>query len=162
MTVKTATEQVQGARHTLIELLMSDHPAPCARQLHSGDCELEHLAAAAGITEPRFPRRTTPRGKDDSSAVIAVDHESCILCDRCIRGCDDIRHNWVLARRGKGYQAGIAFDNNLPDGWVVVRFLRRVHGVVPHRCAHQQAGCRNGVGRRRRSRSRRAFAPADF
>ncbi|HXE05833.1 MAG TPA: 2Fe-2S iron-sulfur cluster-binding protein, partial [Bryobacteraceae bacterium] len=114
MTVNTATEQVQGARHTLIELLMSDHPAPCARQLHSGDCELEHLAAAAGITEPRFPRRTTPRGKDDSSAVIAVDHESCILCDRCIRGCDDIRHNWVLARRGKGYQAGIAFDNNLP------------------------------------------------
>ena len=116
MTVKTATEQVQGARHTLIELLMSDHPAPCARQLHSGDCELEHLAAAAGITEPRFPHRTTPRGKDDSSAVIAVDHESCILCDRCIRGCDDIRHNWVLARRGKGYQAGIAFDNNLPMG----------------------------------------------
>ncbi len=116
MTVKTATQQVQGARHTLIELLMSDHPAPCARQLHSGDCELEHLAATAGITEPRFPRRTTPRGKDDSSAVIAVDHESCILCDRCIRGCDDIRHNWVLARRGKGYQAGIAFDNNLPMG----------------------------------------------
>ncbi len=116
MTVKTATEQVQGARHTLIELLMSDHPAPCARQLHSGDCELEHLAAAAGITEPRFPRRATPRGKDDSSAVIAVDHESCILCDRCIRGCDEIRHNWVLARRGKGYQAGIAFDNNLPMG----------------------------------------------
>ena len=116
MTVKTATEQVQGARHTLIELLMSDHPAPCARQLHSGDCELEHLAAAAGIAEPRFPRRATPRGKDDSSAVIAVDHESCILCDRCIRGCDEIRHNWVLARRGKGYQAGIAFDNNLPMG----------------------------------------------
>jgi CRP-like cAMP-binding protein/Fe-S-cluster-containing dehydrogenase component/ferredoxin len=116
MTVKTATDQVQAARHTLIELLMSDHPAPCARQQHSGDCELEHLATNAGITEPRFPRRTTPRGKDDSSAVIAVDHESCILCDRCIRGCDDIRHNWVLARRGKGYQAGIAFDNNLPMG----------------------------------------------
>jgi len=116
MTVKTATDQVHAARNTLIELLMSDHPAPCARQQHSGDCELEHLAANAGITEPRFPRRTTPRGKDDSSAVIAVDHESCILCDRCIRGCDDIRHNWVLARRGKGYQAGIAFDNNLPMG----------------------------------------------
>src|ERR1019366_8091652 len=44
------------------------------------------------------------------------DHEACILCDRCIRGCDDIRNNWVLARRGKGYQAGIAFDNNLPMG----------------------------------------------
>src|SRR5208283_3301212 len=45
-----------------------------------------------------------------------VDHDACILCDRCVRGCDDIRNNWVLARRGKGYQAGIAFDNNLPMG----------------------------------------------
>ena len=114
MTVKTATEPVQAARNTLVELLMSDHPAPCARQQQSGDCELERLAGAGGIQEPRFPHRITPRGKDDSSAVIAVDHEACILCDRCIRGCDDIRNNWVLARRGKGYQAGIAFDNNLP------------------------------------------------
>src|ERR1700739_648320 len=41
MNVKTCSEPVQAARHTLIELLMSDHPSPCARQLHSGDCELE-------------------------------------------------------------------------------------------------------------------------
>ncbi len=105
-----------NARRTLVELLMSDHPSPCAREQHSGDCELERLAVDAGVTNPRFPKRATPRGKDDSSLAIAVDHEACILCDRCIRGCDDIRSNWVLARRGKGYQAGIAFDTNLPMG----------------------------------------------
>jgi len=116
MSVKTCSPGVQAARHTLIELLMSDHPAPCARQQHSGDCELEKLAGAAGVGESRFPRRSTPRGKDETSAVIAVDHEACILCDRCIRGCDEIRHNWVLSRRGKGYQAGVAFDTNLPMG----------------------------------------------
>src|ERR1035437_2934365 len=32
MTVKPSTDQVQAARRTLFELLMSDHPAPCARQ----------------------------------------------------------------------------------------------------------------------------------
>ena len=116
MNVKTSTEPLLGVRKTLVELLMSDHPSPCARQQHSGDCELERLAGQAGIKEPRFPRRTTPRGHDDSSLAIAVDHEACILCDRCIRGCDSIRNNWVLARRGKGYQAGIAFDTNLPMG----------------------------------------------
>src|SRR5580700_3514475 len=116
MTVKTNTEPVQSVRRTLLELLMADHPSPCARQQHSGDCELETLAAAAHIEHPRFPKRSTPRGHDNSSLAIAVDHEACILCDRCIRGCDDIRNNWVLARRGKGYQAGIAFDNNLPMG----------------------------------------------
>jgi len=76
MTVKTATEGVQAARHMLVELLMSDHPAPCTRQQHSGDCELEALAEQAGIKTSRFPKRATPRGKDDSSAVIAVDHEA--------------------------------------------------------------------------------------
>jgi len=116
MNVKTATEGVQAARGMLVELLMADHPSPCTRQQHSGDCELEALAEQVGVKASRFPKRATPRGKDDSSAVIAVDHEACILCDRCIRGCDDIRHNWVLARRGKGYQAGISFDNNLPMG----------------------------------------------
>jgi len=116
MKVQTSTDGVISARRTLVELLMSDHPSPCAREQHSGDCELERLAADAGVTNPRFPKRATPRGKDDSSLAIAVDHEACILCDRCIRGCDDIRSNWVLARRGKGYQAGIAFDTNLPMG----------------------------------------------
>src|SRR5215471_12571002 len=85
--VVTNSEKVLAARKTLLELLMADHPSPCTRQKHSGDCELETLAAAAGISEPRFARRTVSRGQDDSSLSIAVDHDACILCDRCIRGC---------------------------------------------------------------------------
>src|SRR2546425_2300611 len=116
MTVKTNSEPVQGVRRTLLELLMSDHATLCARQQHSGDCELEQLSARAGLQQPRFPRRTTPRGHDDSSLVISVDHEACILCDRCIRGCDEILQNNVLGRRGKGYNAGISFVLNRPMG----------------------------------------------
>src|SRR6204780_1337970 len=51
MTVKTNTEAVVGVRRTLVELLMADHPSPCARQQHSGDCELEQLALQAGVAE---------------------------------------------------------------------------------------------------------------
>lgn len=116
MKVKTSTEDVKSVRRTLLELLLADHPAPCARQQSTGDCELERLGAEAGIIASRFPPRPTPRGRDESSLSIAVDFEACILCDRCIRGCNEIRHNFVLARRGKGYQAGISFDENLPMG----------------------------------------------
>src|SRR3954452_21124429 len=35
MTVKTSSDPVQAARNTLVELLMSDHPTPCARQQQS-------------------------------------------------------------------------------------------------------------------------------
>src|SRR4029077_6155194 len=37
-------------------------------------------------------------------------------CDRCIRGCSEIRENFVLGRMGKGSLAGIAFDDNAPMG----------------------------------------------
>ena len=116
MKVSTNSEKVLAARKTLLELLMADHPSPCARQEHSGDCELETLAKAAGVGAPRFARRTISRGEDDSSLAIAVDHDACILCDRCIRGCDEIKNNFVLGRMGKGYSAGIAFDLNSPMG----------------------------------------------
>ena len=114
MVVKTSTEDVGAVRRTLLELLMADHPTPCQRQQRTHDCELERLASQAGLTASRFPGLPTPRGHDKSSASIAVDHDACILCERCIRGCSEIRHNFVLARRGKGYQAGISFDENLP------------------------------------------------
>jgi CRP-like cAMP-binding protein/Pyruvate/2-oxoacid:ferredoxin oxidoreductase delta subunit/ferredoxin len=116
MVVRTNSERVLRARKTLVEMLMADHPSPCARQRQSNDCELETMARLEGIGEPRFPRKISSRGQDNSSLVIAVDHEACILCDRCIRGCDEIRHNDVLGRRGKGFLAGIAFDTNLPMG----------------------------------------------
>ena len=116
MKVVTNSEKVLGARKTLLELMMSDHPSPCARQQNSGDCELETLAKAAGASQPRFAKRTVARGKDDSSLAIAVDHDACILCDRCIRGCDEVKSNFVLGRMGKSYSAGIAFDLNSPMG----------------------------------------------
>jgi CRP-like cAMP-binding protein/Fe-S-cluster-containing dehydrogenase component len=116
MKVSTNSEKVLAARKTLLELLMADHPLPCARQRHSGDCELETLAKQAGMGTPRFARRTSSRGEDDSSLAIAVDHDACILCDRCIRGCDEIKNNFVLGRMGKGYSVGIAFDLNVPMG----------------------------------------------
>jgi CRP-like cAMP-binding protein/Fe-S-cluster-containing dehydrogenase component len=116
MKVSTNSEKVLSARKTLLELLMADHPSPCVRQEHSGDCELETLAKAAGVSALRYPRRTVSRGLDDSSLAIAVDHDACILCDRCIRGCDEIKNNFVLGRMGKGYSAGIAFDLNSPMG----------------------------------------------
>src|SRR6202171_1780573 len=62
MKVDTKSGKVLDVRKTLLELLMADHPSPCARQEKSGDCELETLAKAAGAVQPRFGRRTVGRG----------------------------------------------------------------------------------------------------
>ena len=117
MTVRTATEPILAARKTLYELLLSDHPRPCVREQRTHDCELEALARAAGVTEPRFGQRAhAAHANDLSSPSIAVDHSACILCDRCVRACSEVRSNFVIARQGKGYRASIAFDVDEPMG----------------------------------------------
>ena len=116
MVVQTNSERVRRTRNTVVELLLADHPSPCARQRATGDCELEVLAAHDGLGAPRYSRHPAPRGSDDSSLVIAVDHTACILCDRCVRACTDVKQNFVIGRTLKGYASGIAFDTDLPMG----------------------------------------------
>ena len=114
MAVQTASEGVKRARRTLYAILLADHPHPapaaCDAGLRAGD-----PGGAGGVTDTRFTL-TLPRGTDDSSPIIHVDHTACILCDRCIRGCSEIRHNFVIGRTGKGAAAGIAFDTDVPMG----------------------------------------------
>lgn len=127
MEVQTQSEKIERSRKMLTELLLADHPIPCAKHQKNGDCELELLGerygllkapASNGQSRPaiRFRPHVSENGHDASSPVIAVDHNACILCDRCIRGCDDIQHNEVIGRTGKGAQAHIGFDLNSPMG----------------------------------------------
>lgn len=116
MEVHTRSERVETARRVLYELLLADHPSPCRRQQTTHDCELETLAEAAGVVGSRFPAAPSPRGLDESSPIIRVDHAACILCDRCIRGCNEVKHNLVLGRAGKGSRTSIAFDIDVPMG----------------------------------------------
>ena len=118
MKVKTAatSEAVRTSVKTLTELLLADHPSPCEKQRATRDCELELLAERFGVKDSRYARAADKRPLDESSPIIAVDHNACILCDRCVRACNDIRNNQVIGRMGKGYQARIAFDLNAPMG----------------------------------------------
>ncbi|HEV3120985.1 MAG TPA: cyclic nucleotide-binding domain-containing protein [Isosphaeraceae bacterium] len=118
VTTSETSPRVAASLRTLTELLLSDHPAPCEKHLRrpKEECELEALGHRLEIGRSRFANTAPDRGVDPSSVVIAVNHNACILCDRCVRGCNEIRHNNVIGRMGKGYQARIAFDLNAPMG----------------------------------------------
>ncbi len=45
-----------------------------------------------------------------SSRTVVVDHDRCIVCDRCVRSCTDVRHFDVIGHTGKGYGTRISFD----------------------------------------------------
>jgi len=122
-------DRVRSAVKTLTELLASDHlkPAPLVPELSTYN-ELGLMSERTGADTSRFqldllsspPPTAAPlagrRGLDDSSPVFQVDHSSCILCDRCVRACGEVKHNDIIGRTGKGATAGISFDLNDPMG----------------------------------------------
>jgi formate dehydrogenase major subunit len=143
MQVQTGGPRVEKQRRMLTALLLADHPTPCERERTTADCELEALGrrygllgaqdatpsrdrqgalptaeGQAAVWRPRLGLQpNSARASEDlSSPVIAVDHQACILCDRCIRACNDIQSNEVIGRVGKGYHSGIAFDLDQPMG----------------------------------------------
>src|SRR5690606_12659730 len=128
MEVKThlTSDRVRDSVKMLTELLLADYPDPEAARAArlskegqsrgEGNDELIDLAERLEVKNPRFSRSRRERPVDESSMVIAVDHNACILCDRCIRACNDIRNNQVIGRTGKGYKARIAFDLDDPMG----------------------------------------------
>jgi formate dehydrogenase major subunit len=118
MDVKTATPELEGSRAMLTRLLLADQPERerDPKQTTTGDNELLALADRFGVSREDGLPVAAGRGADLSNPVIAVDHDSCILCDRCVRACDDIQGNDVIGRSGKGYATRIAFDLNDPMG----------------------------------------------
>jgi formate dehydrogenase major subunit len=115
LAVQTDSEVVRRNRKTLTELMMADQPDESPRDATTGDDELFALARELGADRTRFPAGNG-RPADDSSAVINVNHQACILCDRCVRACDDIQVNDVIGRTGKGYGTRIGFDLDVPMG----------------------------------------------
>ncbi len=125
MVVETSSDKVERHRKMLTELLLGEYPAAEEQQPALDSCDLETLGRKYGLLDAQGRRansdagqlaRQSTKNQDLSSPVIAVDHAACILCDRCIRACDDIQNNHVLGRTGKGHQTRIAFDLNVPMG----------------------------------------------
>ena len=119
MEVKTATPELERNRAQLTELLLVDQPpiAEDPKEITTADNELLVLVRRYGVQQEETPvPRGLGRGEDHSNPVISVNHDACILCDRCVRACDDIQGNDVIGRVLKGYDTRIAFDLDDPMG----------------------------------------------
>jgi formate dehydrogenase major subunit len=118
MEVKTATPDVERNRAMLTQMLMADQPPTedDPKETTTADNELLVLTRRYGVEREDGLPVGSGRGEDLSNPVIAVNHDACILCDRCVRACDDIQGNDVIGRSGKGYTSRIAFDLNDPMG----------------------------------------------
>lgn len=114
MVVKTHSMRVLNARRTIVELLLSDHPADCLLCAKSGNCELQTLAADLGIRQISYPGAQSSYRKDESPSIIR-DVDKCVMCRRCETMCNEVQTVGALSAVNRGFDAVVApaFEQDL-------------------------------------------------
>jgi formate dehydrogenase major subunit len=60
------------------------------------------------VEDTRWPGPTHPVDDDDRHPYLALRHELCISCGRCVRACDEVQGTFALTATGRGFEANIA------------------------------------------------------
>ena len=171
MVVRTqcTSAAADAAQHSVMELLLINHPLDCPVCDKGGECPLQNQAMSSGRTETRFTdiKRTFPKPLSLSTEVL-LDRERCVLCARCTRFSNQIAGDPFieLLERGALQQVGIAagepFDSYFSGNTVQIcpvgaltgaayRFRARPFDLVssPSVCEHCASGCAQRTDHRR-------------
>ncbi|MCB5408570.1 formate dehydrogenase subunit alpha [Pseudogemmobacter faecipullorum] len=134
--VKTQTGRLKQLRKGVMELYISDHPLDCLTCGANGDCELQDMAGAVGLRDVRYEAEATHfrakntsgetnidwLPKDDSNPYFSYDPSKCIVCNRCVRACEEVQGTFALTIEGRGFdsriKAGVREDNFLASDCV--------------------------------------------
>jgi len=119
MTVHTQSEQLAKLRRNVMELYISDHPLDCLTCAANGNCELQTQAGVVGLREVRYgigERAGDPVAgvhhladvKDESNPYFSYDPAKCIVCNRCVRACEEVQGTFALTVAGRGFASRIA------------------------------------------------------
>lgn len=118
MVVKTHTLRVLNARKTVLELILSDHPAACLTCSSSGQCDLQDLAQKMGIREIHAVENAeVSTYRKDASPALNRDMDKCIMCRRCETICNDVQTVGALSGINRGFMSVVApaFEQDLED-----------------------------------------------
>jgi NADP-reducing hydrogenase subunit HndD len=130
MEIQTHSMRVINARRTVMELILSNHPAECLTCAKAGDCDLQSLADRLGIRELHYEGEKTQVRKGNSPAI-SRDPNKCILCRRCEMMCNEVQTVGCLGAVNRGFHSVVApaFGNDLIDS--VCTFCGQCVAVCP-------------------------------
>ncbi len=124
--VKTQTPRLKNIRKGVMELYISDHPLDCLTCAANGDCELQDMAGAVGLRDVRYGyqgenhvfdtvgARENPLflKKDTSNPYFTYDPSKCIVCNRCVRACEEVQGTFALTISGRGFDSRVSAGMN--------------------------------------------------
>lgn len=123
MKVRTQSGKLGDLRRGVMELYISDHPLDCLTCPTNGNCELQDMAGVVGLREVRYadgaggaaPIAThTQMKKDESNPYFTYDPSKCIVCNRCVRACEETQGTFALTISGRGFDSRVAAGTSQP------------------------------------------------
>lgn len=117
MIVRTQSPKLQEIRKGVMELYISDHPLDCLTCPANGNCELQDMAGVTGLREVRYGYEGANHlklKKDESNPYFTFDSSKCIVCNRCVRACEETQGTFALTISGRGFDSRVAAGQNEP------------------------------------------------
>ncbi|UJB31204.1 formate dehydrogenase subunit alpha [Chromobacterium sp. Beijing] len=110
MAVRTQSEALARLRRGVMELYVSDHPLDCLGCAANGNCELQTVAGQVGLREVRYGLAGANHladAKDESNPYFDYDPAKCIVCNRCVRACEETQGTFALSIVGRGFDSRV-------------------------------------------------------
>ncbi|ATE61511.1 formate dehydrogenase subunit alpha [Thauera sinica] len=121
MVVRTQSARLAELRRGVMELYISDHPLDCLTCAANGNCELQDMAGVVGLREVRYGMEgrnhfdsRSAVAPDLSNPYFAYDPAKCIVCNRCVRACEEIQGTFALTISGRGFDSRVAAGTSQP------------------------------------------------
>ena len=117
MKVHTQTPRLQQLRNGVMELYISDHPLDCLTCPANGNCELQDMAGVTGLRNVRYGYEGANHlkdTKDESNPYFTYDPSKCIVCNRCVRACEETQGTFALTISGRGFDSRVSAGMDEP------------------------------------------------
>lgn len=118
LSVEVHNDRLFESRRQTLELLLEENCVDCLSCEQRGDCELATLAYRLGVDLGDYRDGASRFPTMDDNPYFQLDHDKCILCGRCVRTCEEVRHTAAIGTYGRGTETrvGPPLGRSLTDG----------------------------------------------
>ena len=109
--VESDTDELNGHRRTLLQMLFVEGNHFCPACEKSGNCLLQATAYEMNMEGMEFDEFYPSRPIDASHPDLLIDFNRCILCELCVRASETVDHKSVFAIAGHGIHARLIVNS---------------------------------------------------
>ncbi|RUM66347.1 MAG: ferredoxin [Sulfurospirillum sp.] len=102
--VTTQSKSLYDQRQNIMKLYDVNHPLQCGVCPKSGECDLQNKTMEFNVNEQDFSAQEHERPMEDWGNI-SYDPYLCILCERCVRVCNEIIGDDALQIKPGGYNS---------------------------------------------------------